>query len=66
MLDVSKPQRADPFVSNEPVVEVDAATSRVLRQRVKTAVEGRLFPPPKSARERIQRWLSKSATTKTR
>jgi hypothetical protein len=62
---MSKLQRVDPFVSTEPQVEVDAATSRVLKQRIKTAAEGRLVSP-KSARERIQRWLSKSATTKTR
>jgi hypothetical protein len=62
---MNKPQRVDPFVSNEPEVEVDATTHRILKQRMKTAEEGRLVSP-KAARERIQRWLSESSTTKTR
>lgn len=62
---MSKPQRVDPSVSNEPEVEVDATTSRILKQRLKTAEEGRLVPV-KAARERIQRWLLRSSTTKTR
>jgi hypothetical protein len=61
---MSKPQRVDPFVSKEPEIEVDAATSRLLKHRVKTANEGRLVSA-KAARQRIQRWLSKSSTTKT-
>jgi hypothetical protein len=62
---MGKPQRVDPFVSNEREVEVDAATSRLLKQRIKTAEEGRLLSA-KAARKRIQRWLSKSSITKTR
>ena len=61
-----KVQPGDPFVSNEPEVEVDTATSRILKQRMKTADdEGRLVPT-NAARQRIRRWLSKSFTTKTR
>jgi len=55
----------DPFVSNEPAVEISPATSRLLKQRMKTADEGRLVPADK-ARQRIHQWLSKSSTTKTR
>ena len=62
---MGKPQRVDPFVSREPEVEVDAATSRILKQRIKTTDEGRLVSA-KAARRRIQRWLSSSSTTKTR
>jgi hypothetical protein len=62
---MSKPLPADPFVSSETEVSVDAATSRILKQRVKTAEAGRLVPS-KAASERIQSWLSKSSTTKTR
>jgi hypothetical protein len=31
----------DPFVSSEPEVEVDAETSRILEERIKTAGEGK-------------------------
>jgi hypothetical protein len=62
---MSEPQRVNPFVSDEPEVEVDPATSRILEERAKTADQGRLVPA-KAARQRIQRWLSKSSTTKTR
>jgi hypothetical protein len=62
---MDKPQRIDPFVSNDPEVEVDATTDRILKQRMKSAAEGRLVSS-KAAREPIQRWLSKSSTTKTR
>jgi hypothetical protein len=55
----------DPFVCNEPAVQVSPATNRILQQRMKTADEGRLVPAEK-ARHRIRQWLSKSSTTKTR
>jgi hypothetical protein len=58
---VSKPQRVDPFVSNEPEIEVDDATSRILKQRAKTADEGRVVPA-KTARQRIQKWFSDPLT----
>jgi hypothetical protein len=63
--DMSKPQRSNPFVSGEAEVKVDAATSRILKQRIKTAGEGRTVSAT-AARERIHKWLSKSSTTKTR
>jgi hypothetical protein len=62
---MSKPERVDPFVSNEAEVKVDAATSRILTQRIKSASEGRTVSAT-AARQRIHRWLSKSSTTKTR
>lgn len=62
---MSKPRPIDPFVSGEAEVKVDAATSRILKQRIKSAGEGRTVSA-KAARERIHRWLSKSSTTKTR
>jgi hypothetical protein len=46
---MSKPQRVDPFASDEAEVEVDAIT--VLKQRTKTAQEGRLVPPRRHASE---------------
>jgi hypothetical protein len=55
----------DPFVCKEPAVEISPATSRLLKQRTKTADEGRLVSAEKAC-QRIQQWLSKSATTKTR
>jgi hypothetical protein len=55
----------DPFVSDEPEVEISPATSRILKQRAKTAEEGRLVSA-EQARQRIKQWLSKSSTTKTR
>ena len=55
--DMSKPQRIDPFVSGEVEVKVDAATSRILMQRIKSAAEGRTVSAT-AARERIQKWLS--------
>jgi hypothetical protein len=63
--DMSKPQPVDPFVSGESEVKVDAATSRILKQRIKSVGESRTVSA-KAARERIHRWLSKSSTTKTR
>ena len=62
---MNKPQRIDPFVSSEAEVKVDAATSRILKQRIKSASEGRTVSA-KAARQRIHRWFSKSSTTKTR
>ena len=53
----------DPFVSNEPPVEIDEETDRILAERIRTAPE-RLVPADE-ARKRIQEWLSKSSTTKT-
>jgi predicted transcriptional regulator len=62
---MGKPQKREAFVCSEPEVEVDAETSRVLDQRMRTADEGRLVSS-EEARRRIQQWLSKSATSKTR
>lgn len=55
----------DPFVSMEPEVEVDAETSRILQERIKTADEGRVVAA-EDARKQIKQWLSRSSTTKTR
>jgi predicted transcriptional regulator len=55
----------DPFICDEPAGEVSQATGRLLKERVKTADEGRVVPA-EEARRRIQQWLSKSSTTKTR
>jgi predicted transcriptional regulator len=55
----------DPFVCGEPAVEISQATGRILKQRMKTADEGRVVPA-EEGRQRIQQWLSKSSTTKTR
>lgn len=65
MKGMSKPQRIDPFVSSEAEVKVDASTNRVLKQRVKSADDGRVVSAA-AARQRIHRWLSKSSTSKTR
>ena len=62
---MSKPQRLDPFVSDEAEVKVDAATSRILKQRIRSAAPGRTVSAT-AARNRIHKWLSKSSTTKTR
>jgi hypothetical protein len=51
-----KPQEMDAFVCSEPEVEVDAETSRVLEQRMRTADEQRLSSP-EAGRRRIQQWL---------
>jgi predicted transcriptional regulator len=55
----------DSFVCNEPAVEISQATSRLIKQRMKTADEGRLVSAEKAS-QRIQKWLSKSSITKTR
>ncbi|HEV8039832.1 MAG TPA: hypothetical protein VGP62_13275 [Bryobacteraceae bacterium] len=62
---MAKNRSIDPFVSNESAVEINQATGCLLKQRMKTAVEGRLIPADK-ARQRIHEWLSRSSTTKTR
>ena len=62
---MAKGKSIDPFVCNEPEVEIDSTTSRILKQRMKTAAEGRLVPA-EQARQRIKQWLSRSSTTKTR
>jgi hypothetical protein len=61
---MAKVKSNDPFVCNEPV-EIGPTTSHILKQRIKTADEGRLVSGEK-ARQRIQQWLSRSSTTKTR
>jgi hypothetical protein len=55
----------DLFVCDEPAVEISPATSRILKQRMKTAGEGHVVCA-EAARQRIQQWLSKSSTTRTR
>ena len=62
---MAKAKNANPFVCDEPEVEIAPASSRILKQRIKTADEGRLVPASQ-ARRRIKQWLSKSSTTKTR
>jgi hypothetical protein len=62
---MAKAKNIDPFVCDEPEVEIDSATSRILKQRIKTADEGRLVSA-EQARQRIKLWLSKSSTTKKR
>jgi hypothetical protein len=62
---MAKAKSIDPFVCNDPVVEIGSATSRILKERMKTAGQGRLVSAER-ARQRIQQWLSKSSTTKTR
>ena len=61
---MAKAKSLDPFVCNEPTVEISPTTSRILKERMKTA-DGHLVSADK-ARQRIQQWLSKSSTTKTR
>ncbi|MBV9155607.1 MAG: hypothetical protein JO097_05050 [Acidobacteriaceae bacterium] len=55
----------DPFASTESELELDAETSRILEERIESADVGRL-PPAEEARQRMEEWLSKSGTTKTR
>ncbi len=62
---MAKAKSMDPFVCDKPEVEISPATSRILKQRIKTADEDRLVSA-KEARQRIKQWLSKSSTTKTR
>jgi hypothetical protein len=61
---MAKVKSIDPFVCSEPV-DIGPTTSRILKRRMKTADEGRLVSSEK-ARQRIQQWLSRSSTTKTR
>jgi hypothetical protein len=62
---MAKAKSIDPFVCSQPAVEISPATNRILTQRMKSADEGRLVSAA-TARKRIQQWLSKSSTTKTR
>jgi hypothetical protein len=62
---MAKVKSPDPFVCNEPAAEISATTGSILKRRMKTADEGRLVSAGK-ARQRIQQWLSRSSTTKTR
>jgi len=55
----------DPFVSSEPLIEVDAATARVLKERIESANHGRVVSA-EEARQRMTERLSESSTTKTR
>jgi hypothetical protein len=57
-----KANSIDPFVCNEPTVEISPATSHILKQRIRTADEGRLVSA-EEARRRLRQWLSKSSTT---
>ena len=49
---MGKAKSIDPFVCDAPEVEKDSATSRTLKQRMKTADQGRLIPA-EEARQRI-------------
>jgi hypothetical protein len=55
----------DPFVCDEPEVEISPETSRILEQRLKTADEDHLVST-EEGRLRIKEWLSKSSITETR
>jgi hypothetical protein len=44
--------KIDPFVSTEPEVELDPETSRILKERIKSADAGRLVSA-EEARQRI-------------
>jgi hypothetical protein len=57
--------KIDRFVSTEPQVELGPETSRILEERIKSADAGHLVLA-EEARQRIQEWLSKSSTAKTR
>lgn len=61
---MAKIESPDPFVCNDEV-EVDAETSRILKERVESADQGRLVSA-EEARRRIREWLSKSSITKMR
>jgi len=54
----------DPFVSSEPSVEIDAATTRVLQERIESANQGSVVST-EEARQRMTEWLSESSITKT-
>jgi len=56
---------SDPFVLDESEAEVDAVTSRILEECVKSADAGRVVPA-EQARQRLQEWLSGSSTRKAR
>jgi hypothetical protein len=60
-----KADSIDPFVCDEPEVEISPATIRTLKQRAETADGGRLVSA-KQARQQIKQWLSRSSTTKSR
>ncbi|HEV2199702.1 MAG TPA: hypothetical protein VGR73_07765 [Bryobacteraceae bacterium] len=60
-----KAKSDDPFASNDPAVYISPATSRILKQRIKSADEGRLVWSEKVL-QRIRQWFSKSSTTETR
>jgi hypothetical protein len=62
---MAKAKSIDPFVCDTPEVEINSATSLILKQRMKTVGEGRLVSA-EQARQRIELWLSKSSTTKKR
>ena len=62
---MAKAKDIDPFVCTEPEIEISPAIGRILKQRMKTADEGRVVSA-EEARKRIQQWLSSSSTTKTR
>ena len=62
---MNKAQILDPFISNEPEIEVDAETSLILDERMKLADEGHLVTA-EAARQHIKEWFSKSSTSKPR
>lgn len=62
---MARAKSIDPFVCNEPEVEISPAANRILKQRIKAADEGRLVSA-QEARLRIKQWLSRSSTSKTR
>ena len=58
---MAKVKSIDPFVCNEPAVEISPATSRILKQRMRTADEGRVVSA-EMARQRMQQWFLKSSS----
>lgn len=61
---MAKIRNTDPFICIEPV-EISPGISRILKQRMKTADEGRLVCA-KEARRRIQQLVSKFSTIRDR
>jgi predicted transcriptional regulator len=56
---------ADPFISAEPEIEVDADTAAAIRQGLRDAKEGRVVSA-EDVRKLIPQWISKFSTPKQR
>jgi hypothetical protein len=64
-ISIGSEEALDLFVSTEPEIKVDDESGSVLHERILTADPEHLIPA-REARLRIQQWLSRSPTTKTR